>query len=143
MFIFEPLFKKNVFQNSCQSFNTIDKYNLFINEDLFIAYDDYDFTYRLSLVEKGYVITDSFITHPNKRMKYNSLIAQFVFNYLRQIPFKEDFRNIKAAKNYMYLVIKYGSSFSKFIKLKLIIRFIKLFNKDLYNRANGLLKSIT
>ncbi|MEK3769943.1 glycosyltransferase [Paenibacillus sp. FSL R5-0887] len=123
--------------------DTIKRNNIFINEDLFIAFDDYDFTYRLSKVNEGYVVTDSYITHPNKRLKYNSYFGQFILNYLRQIPFSEDFRKLKSSRNYMYLIDEYGSQKSKFIKLNLIIYLFKYIDRDVYNRADNLKKTVT
>lgn len=122
--------------------NLIDKNNIYINEQMFIAYDDYDFTYRLSRISKAYIITDSSITHPNKRTRYNSRMSQFIFNYIRQIPYSNNFRKNKAAQNYMYMIHNYGSSFAKFIKLNLIICMIGVININIYKKAKSMLKII-
>lgn len=108
------------------------EYNIHINTNLFIGYDDYDFTYRLNNVKPGYLITSSYITHPNKRIKYKNLFWQVVMNYVRQFIKSNNFRDQQASKNYIYMIHNYGNKISNFTKLKFLILISRILNKKVY-----------
>lgn len=99
----------------------VEKNNVYINEKMIIDYDDYDFTYRLSLCEPGYLIPKSKILHPMKLTTSNLILRQWVRNYtlLAQIN-NNDFRRKQMRINYLYMIEHYSTNlFFKSIKLQL------------------------
>lgn len=118
-------------------------FGVHINTSLFIGYDDYDFTYRLNKIQPGYLITSSYITHPDKRLKYKNLFWQFVLNHVRQFITGDNYRVQQASKNYIYMIYNYGNKRSKFIKLNLLLMLSRIIDKKKYINTRKYLEQIS
>ncbi|MDB1553433.1 glycosyltransferase [Latilactobacillus sakei] len=94
---------------------------IFINEEMVIDYDDYDFTYRLSLENPGYLVPESIILHPKKLEGSNLRIRQLIRNYTLLAKIKKgNFRRNQMRINYIKMIEDYGkNTMLKRMKIKL------------------------
>lgn len=110
----------------------VEEFRIYINEKMFIDFDDYDFTYRLSLIAPGYLVTKSVITHPDKYKKSLNFnrFQEFIRNYLIIImgaKKKASKRNLSSSRNYISIVKNYGQGAQAKFKL-FLAQFTKSIN---------------
>jgi len=96
----------------------VQQHSLFVDENLKIELDDYDFTYRLSTIKPGLLIDESKVTHPNKKPGRNGFFGEVLDAYLQLFYINRKGRSKIHITNYLYLINQYGSSaFASFKKV--------------------------
>lgn len=119
----------------------IKETSTYIDENYGIELDDYDFTYRLSKMRKGYLINDSTITHPNKKNSRNNWIGELVDSYIQLFSMNRSNRDITHINNYQKMILKYGTGLESNIKVYLMnrksINKVLLIMKKYYKKIGG------
>lgn len=100
-----------------------------INENLKIAFDDYDLTLNLSENLPGILVEGSIVSHPNKKTMRNNYLGELFDAYYGLFTLNRQGRDELAVMNYIYLIDRYGSG--KLCKFKIKLSKISFLNRFL------------